>query len=154
MTEALTSPPERGWMTAGELRAALATLPDDAPAFVDGNPDRSIAFAYPTQQIHPDDVDGWEADGPLVRGLEVWLEDIDDPDAVRQWPGTFGDRRCLHGSTRPPSPQSITAAREALSRLVDQARETAGDYAGRQRVTADGDSVLRILEASRQEVSA
>jgi hypothetical protein len=140
-TAALNSPPERGWMTVGELRAALETLPDDAPMFVDGNPDRSIEFAYPTQQIHPDVVSSWTAGDPLVPGLEVWLADVDGPDNE-----LFADWRCRHGSKRAPSSSATRLAFDALGRLFDQTYSTAGDYAGRRRARTDRDLVMRVLE--------
>ena len=90
------TPEEETVMTVGELREAMKDLPDDAEMFVDGNPDRPIVHAMPTQMIpHArtgwvDNGDEWHVGDPTITGLELWLGSDEH----------FPAPRCNH-STRP-----------------------------------------------------
>lgn len=83
--------------TVGDLRKAMDRLPDDAQAFVDGNPDRPIVGAIASRQI-PWSNDDWQQGEPLVVGLELWLGGDDE----------FPEPRCLHPHPNAPTPDEET----------------------------------------------
>lgn len=59
-------------LTVGQIREAIAGLPDDAQAFVENTADRPIVGAIVSQQIAWGD-DDWKTGDPLVWGAEFWL---------------------------------------------------------------------------------
>lgn len=77
-------------LTVGDIREAIAGLPDDAQMFVgiSAGPDLAITGCWASQQI-PWDNDDWQKGDPLATGLELATEYFDPwhrtPHALRRY---------------------------------------------------------------------